>query len=411
MKILQINNCHYRRGGADIVYLNTGELLTKNGHEVFYFSTYHVDNELIGNSDFFIQKKDFFKSSIFKKLSLIPRFFYSITSKQNIENLIINLNPDIAHIHLYKADLTPSILSSLKKYKIPVIISLHDLGFLCPHNLMLDGNMNLCSRCVNHTPLNCIIHKCNRNNLVLSTISSFEYIYQTIYFPFNQYFDRIITLSKFSQKLHIDSNYFGIPIDHMYNFFPNLSETKPNSNKGHYFLFLGRLSGEKGITTLVDAWLKKDRKSRLIIAGSGELMNNIQNRLDTNSNIELIGYKSGKELSDLIFNASFIIIPSECYENNPLSVIEAYSYGKPVIGSNIGGIPEIIDNGNTGYLFKMKSVKELSEKIDVAENVDEQEYARLSVNARKFADLNFNPETHYTNLMNLYSQTISSYTK
>lgn len=410
MKILQINNCHYRRGGADVVYLNTGKLLEDNGHEVFYFSQEGKDNFISTTSRYFIKETNYFGKSLIQKILTIPRFFYSNEAKNNISELLFDLQPDIAHIHLYKASLTSSILAALKKFKIPIIISLHDLGLLCPHNLMLDGKMNLCSRCVNHTPLNCIVHKCNRNNLILSTLSSFEYLYQTNFFPFNKYFDRIITLSKFSYNLHISSEYFDIPIEHQYNFFPNLSGTIPNSKKGNYFLYFGRLSGEKGINTLIDAWLKKERKSRLIIAGSGELKNEIHHKA-ANTSVELIGYISGIELSNLIINASFVITPSACYENNPLSIIEAYSYGKPVIGSNIGGIPEIIDNGNTGYLFEMSSVTELSKKIDIAEGVDEQEYARLSENARKFADMHFNPELHYKNLMELYIKTISSYNK
>lgn len=408
MKILQINNCHYRRGGADVVYINTGKLLEDNGHEVFYFSQLSKNNLYSKTSKYFIKETNFFAKSLTKKILSIPRFFYSIEAKNNISKLISENKPDIAHLHLYKASLTPSILTALKKFKIPIIISLHDLGLLCPHNLMLDGSMRLCSRCVNQTPLLCILYKCNRNNLILSVLTSFEYIYQTVFFPFNYYYDRIITLSKFSHNLHTTSNYFHIPIDNLYNFFPNLSNTIPNKKKGSYFLFFGRLSSEKGVKLLIDAWLKKDRKSKLLIVGTGELMDEMQEKT-YNTSITLVGFKSGIELINLITNASFVIVPSICYENNPMTIIEAYSYGKPVIGSNIGGIPEIIDNGNTGYLFEMNSIEDLSLKIDIVENIDEKEYDRLSHNARRFADQHFNPESHYNHLIDLYSKTIKNY--
>jgi len=406
MKILQINSCHYRRGGADVVYLNTGKLFEDHGHEVYYFSQKSKKNIYTTTSKYFIKETNYFEKSFLGKFFLIPRFFFSLEAKKKISQLLNDLQPDVAHVHLYKADLTPSILQILKKNKVPVLITLHDYGMLCPHNLMLDGKMNICNRCVHGSALNCIIHKCNRNNLIFSCLSSFEYIFQKKFFPFEKYFNKIIAVSKFGQKLHNESGIFRRKVDHLYNFYPNLVNTEINSKKGTYFLFFGRLSGEKGIETLFSAWLRKVRNSILKVVGTGELFDVLNKMASGNLGIEILGFKSGSELNILIREASFIIVPSECYENNPLTIIEAYANGKPVIGSKIGGVPEIIDEGNTGYLFEMKSVRELSEKIDLAEAVDENEYARLSNNARKFAERHFNPMTHYDRLIEIYQQAI-----
>ncbi len=409
MKILQINSCHYRRGGADVVYLNTGKLLEDHGHEVGYFSQKSEKNLQAKTSDYFINETNYFGKSLAGKIISIPRFFYSSEAKNKISQLLKDMQPDIAHVHLYKADLTPSILPELKKQNIPVVITLHDYGMLCPHNLMLDGKMNICNRCVTGSALNCIIHKCNRNNLILSSLSAFEYLFQNAIFPFEKYFNKIIAVSKFGQKLHKDSGKFKRKVDHLYNFYPYLEKTEPNRKKGNYFLYFGRLSGEKGVKTLLTAWLGKERNSTLKVVGTGELFDDLSQIAAFSKSIEMIGFKSGDELNTLIREASFIIVPSEWYENNPLTVIEAYANGKPVIGSNIGGIPEIIDDGNTGYLFEMKSVNDLSEKIDHAESLSEAEYAYLSDNARKFADMHFSPDTHYENLIELYNQTIKEY--
>lgn len=407
MKILQINNIHFRRGGADVVYLNTGKLLEKHGHKVFYFSQENEKNENTNSNDYFIKETDYFDKTFWNKIYSIPRFFYSNESKSKLSKLITNLSPDIAHVHLYKGVLTPSILQVLKNNNIPLIITLHDFGFLCPHNLMLDGKMNICTRCVNGSPLNCITNKCNRNNLMLSTVSSLEFVFHKIFFPFEQYFDCVILVSKFGQKMHQSSRVDFNKMVQLYNFYPNLKQLEINCNKGTYFLYFGRLSDEKGVETLFDAWQKKNRISKLKVVGIGPLYEKLDILATAVNNIEILGFKSGEELNKLIREASFIIVPSICFENNPLTIIEAYANGKPVIGSNVGGIPEIINDGDTGFLFEMGSVNDLSDKIINAESIDRLEYYRLSTNARKFAEDHFSEELHYSSLISIYKDLIN----
>jgi glycosyltransferase involved in cell wall biosynthesis len=403
LRILQINNVHYRRGGADVVYLNTGQLLEKHGNEVLYFSQANDKNDDSNCNKYFLQEFDYFNKSILHRIYSIPRFFYSNESKSKLSKLIVEMRPDVAHIHLYKGILTTSILQVLKIYKVPVIITLHDYGLLCPHNLLLDGKNNICHKCVSGSPLNCIVNKCNRNDIILSTVSSVEYIFHKSLFPFEKYFSHIIAVSKFSQKLHNDSGQFVRKVDHIYNFYPNLSNTEICGVNGDYFLYFGRLSAEKGIKTLFNSWVKEKRKSKLKIVGAGVLFDELKNLSNGIISIEMLGYKSGTELITLIREASFIIVPSEWYENNPLTIIEAYANGKPVIGSNVGGIPEIIIDGETGFLFDMGSVNDLSSIFSKVESMDVNEYNRLSANARKFAEDNFSEESHYNELMNVYN--------
>ena len=410
MKILQINNCHFRRGGADIAYLNTGELLKFQGHEVLHFSQANTNNEEADTEAYFINRINYFKNSFFGNAISIPRLFYSTEAKNKISHLIIDFKPDIAHIHLHKLYITSSILPILKKHNIPIVITLHDYGMLCPHNLMLDGKMNICKKCVRGTALNCIINKCNRNNIIYSCFSSFEYIFQAKFYPFEKYFNKIIAVSKFGQKLHQESGIFRRKIDHIYNFYPNI-ELLGNNYPGEYFLYFGRLSKEKGIKTLINAWIKKERKSILKIVGTGEMYEELIYITTKHPNIEITGYKSGDDLKLLIKKAFFIIVPSEWYENNPLTIIEAYANGKPVIGANVGGIPEIIVNNKTGFLFTMKDVNELSNIIEHAENLSPESYKQMSFDARTFANNNFSSQNHYTKLIELYKNAIKEYHK
>jgi len=402
--VLQINNCHYRRGGADIAYLNTGKLLEDNGHKVLFFSTDNKKNNPADTSEYFVRGIDYFNRSLIAKIFSIFRFLYSFEAKKKITHLITIYKPDIAHLHLYKGSITPSILPVLKNHKIPVIITVHDYGLMCPHNLMLDGKMNICTRCVKGSAINCILHKCNRNNLMLSSISALEFIFSSTFFPSRKYFNIILAVSKFGRDLHLDSGKFGNRIRHLYNFYPDLWNISATTSHQNYFLYFGRLSKEKGISTLITAWLNDKRQSRLKVVGTGELYEQLVSENSTAENIDFMGFKSGPELTSLIKNCSFVIVPSEWYENNPLTIVEAYANGKPVIGADVGGITELIEEGKTGFLFKMKSMTELSEKIRIAENTSVQRYSELSVNARSFAESCFNPLTHFEKLMDVYTQ-------
>lgn len=409
MRVLQINNCHYRRGGADVVYLNTGELLESFGNEVYYFSQKNEKNISIENEKYFIEEIDFFNKSKIEKIISLPRFFYSKEASNKLEVLIKKVAPQIAHIHTYKGTLTPSILKKLKEYSIPVVITLHDYGLLCPHNSFLNGKGQICTKCLDTSnSLNGVINRCNRNSIVYSTISVLEYSVHKYLFPFEKYFNHLIAVSKFGFGMHLKKKEFQNKISHIYNFV-NTKEIKPNFEKGNYFLYYGRLSEEKGILTLLKAWSKLNKNISLKIAGDGPLKETLLEFIEENSlrSVEYIGFKQKKELFDVISKCSFSIIPSECFENNPLAVIESYALGKPVIGANVGGIPEIIDNENTGYVFEMKNAIDLADKITKASLISDKEYLKVSKAARLFSEKNFSEKEHYSKLMSLYDNLVS----
>jgi len=409
MKILQINNCHFRRGGADVVYLNTGELLESFGNEVIYFSVKNKRNKKTKFEKYFIEGVDFLNTSFFNKILSLPRFFYSNESKRKLHKLINTYNPEIAHIHLYKGGLTPSILKVLKKKKIPVVITLHDYGLLDPHNLLLDGNLNISEKCINGSAFNCVLEKSNRNNYILSLVSTIEYIFHSTFFPFDKYFDTIIAVSKFSQSKHLESKKFNWSIAHLYNFSPLLNIVEePTKENPKYLLYFGRLSKEKGIKTLIKSVEGLDGKVHLKIVGTGSLDSEFKEYIQENnlSYIQLLGFKKGEELQKLIKESLFVVVPSEWYENNPMTIIESYCFSVPVIGSRIGGIPEIINEGETGYTYEMGNVKCLTNAIEKGINLPANKYMMMKQNARLFAEENFSPELHYSKLIEFYNETI-----
>jgi glycosyltransferase involved in cell wall biosynthesis len=401
MKILQINSCHYRRGGADVVYLNTGELLKAKGHEVSYFSMKYEQNLPDENAALFAETTDQRNASFASRIKSVPKFIYNRDARDKLSALLDKKRPDVAHIHLFLGKLSSSILQSLKEKKIPVVATVHDYRLICPAYLFLDGQNKICEKCVNGFYLNCTLKRCSEGNLLQSMVLSADAYFRKYRMNPIDYIHRFIFVSDFIRKKHISFNAaYKTREKLLYNFVPGLHQITPTNTKGTYFLFYGRLSREKGVETLLKAAQKAG--IRLKVVGTGNLYEKYV--AASYKNIEFLGYKTGRELEGLVKNASFVVVPSEWYENNPLTILEAYSQGKPVIGSAIGGIPEIIEEGKTGFLFEAGNEEQLTKCLVTADRMDVPGYERMSTAARAFANRHFEPEQHYEQLLTIYSE-------
>lgn len=203
-----------------------------------------------------------------------------------------------------------------------------------------------------------------------------------------------------SKHIQIDGRYKE-KSTYLYNFTPNVDCT---TVQGDYILFFGRISEEKGLRTLLNV-MKQLPDVKLKIAGTGPLLEILSS--DAPANVEFLGFKKGLELQELIQNASFVVVPSEWYENNPLAIIESFMAGTPVIGSDIGGIPELVADGKTGYIFHPKSCEELKDAIMRAWSLPEGKYKQMSDEAKRFAIDNFSEDNHYNRLMENYQLVIN----
>lgn len=405
MRILQINNYHYIKGGADRVYLNTGKLLEDNGHMVFYFSSLNSANLLTDYSKYFIPLNDYRQSDLFGKLKSVKSYINNSTAYKNLEILIKENKPEIAHLHLYYGGLSSSILRVLKNHNIPIVQTIHDYRLLCPANAFLDNKNQICEKCKNKFFLQCSLNRCLERNFFYSAILTLEAYTRKFLIDPLDYVDHFIFVSNFSRQKHIEyDKRFLNKSSLQYNFTFIPGKWSNNRNRD-YFLFFGRLSKEKGLLTLLEAI--KNTSFNIKIAGSGPLQKDVENYLLNFNNVELLGYKSGNELEQLITDASYIIVPSEWYENNPMTVIEAFAHGRPVIGSDIGGIPEIVNDNKTGFLFKSRSIDDLTRALKCAASLGDTDYSNLSDAARYFAEENFSPQSHYSNLMRIYSKILN----
>ena len=405
MKILLINNFHYRKGGSEAVYFNMARMLMQRGHEVVFFSCTSPLNEQDGSNRHFVTPNN--------SLPLAQgamRYIYNREAQRSLEQLIKEEQPDIAHIHLFWGGLSTSILDTLRKYRIPIVHTAHDYRMVCPAYSFRRADGTICEECKGGKYYRCLKHRCSRNSLVHSLLMSVEMYLRNYWHKALKKIDGIVFVSNFSRNKHFElmPQLAQSKSIVSYNTIPPIEEHFISRERGEYYLFFGRLSYEKGIKTLIEAFTALNGP-KLKIVGTGpeeEMLKAYVAEHHSEDKIEFVGYRSGDELKELIRDASFVIVPSECYENNPMTIIEAYSAGVPVIGAHIGGIPEIIDENHTGLLFPSGDVQGLKEAITKAESLSEENYSEMSQAARKFAAENFSEEQSYKRIITLYQEII-----
>ena len=397
MKILMVNKFLYPNGGSETYIFKLGDYLKSKGHEVEYFGMEHEDR-IVGNSVNSYTSNMNFHTSKIEKLLYPIKIIYSKEARKKIRLVLDSFKPDVVHLNNFNFQLTPSIIYEVKKYeksndrKVKIVFTAHDYQLICPNHMMNNPcTRENCEKCVGGKFINCIKGKCIHGSTVKSAIGSIEgYLYKTLKAYKN--IDSIICPSEFLADKMNTNILFKDKTIVMHNFIDQVpwKETK----KEDYVLYFGRFSEEKGIKTLIDV-CKKLPNIQFIFAGSGPL----EYEVNKISNIKNVGFQNGEQLEDLIYKARFSIYPSEWYENCPFSVMESQMYGTPVLGANIGGVPELIQNCKTGELFESGNCNELKLKIEKLWN--DKELTHIYTNNCK--DIKFDTiEEYYKKLIKIY---------
>lgn len=413
MKILLINKFYHDKGKAGGVgrhILELQKMLEQNGHEVVPFAM--REKETIPNDylEFFPKEFDLSKITFdLKGLKNVFKIFYNREAVRKLEKLLQKEKPEIAHIHNIYHHLSPAILAVLKKYGIPTVMTVHDYKLICPNYLMFN-NRKICEKCSGKKFYKCFTNKCVKDYYSASLILALEAYFVKLK-KYYQDVDIFITPSLFMRDKLVENGFDGKKIKYLPNFFESINVNNNNSSNNaeseKYFLYCGRLSKEKGVDVLIKSLQNVDLKDyKLKIAGSGdekESLENLASSLKLAGKIEFVGYKSGKYLNNLISKAKFIVVPSIWYENAPYSILEAFAFGKPVIGSRIGGIPEMIEEGETGCLFDSGNEKELGSKIKNL--IDKPIYAEvMGENAKAVLAKKYAPNGYRNQLIGIYSE-------
>ena len=391
------------------MFFDTAELLQKYGHQIAYFAMASPNNIPSPDADYFVPYVDLNQTrGLVNQLKLAGQIIYSLEAKRKITELLEHKKPNLAHLHNIYHQLSPSILGAIKRKKIPIVMTLHDYKLTCPvYTLMRDGK--ICEECKGGKYYKVVQNHCTKGSRAKSVVNMIEmYLHHTVFRVYNQV-DVFISPSRFL-KHQIEAMGFPGNIVHLPNFINAAGYEPQYEPQENSLVYFGRLSEEKGVATLVEA--VKGLNIPLKIIGDGpqkELLvaKCAQEKID---NVKFLGYKTGKELLEEIRRSAVVVIPSEWYENYPRSVIESFALGKPVIGANIGGIPELVNDGETGYLFEPGNSQALREKIQlVIEN--RQFISAMGRNARRFAETELNPEQHYQQLMEVYQGAIQKQNK
>ena len=401
--LISINNYFYRRGGAEVVFLEQNRLFQEKGWNVIPFSMKHEKNNQSEWQDYFIDEIEFGQNySFFQKINSAIKVIYSRESQKKMSDLVEDVQPDIAHAHNVYHHISPSIFNALKSKGIPTVLTLHDLKIACPAYKMLTHD-GVCERCHRGSLFNVVKHKCIKNSTMLSSVILLEAWVQRLMKSYSKGVDRFIVPSQFYLEKLVE---WGWPRE-KFTYIPNfvdLLELKPKGEPGDAFVFFGRLGTEKGVKTLVLA--AKQANVNVKIVGTGPLEQELVQLISTlnATNIELLGYQKGEALFEIIRRAKAVVLPSEWYENAPISIMEAYALERPVIGANMGGIPEMIKEGETGALFESANVDALAGVLMAFENMDKEALIQMGKAGREWVEKDFTVERYLERVQRLYRE-------
>ncbi len=370
MRVLIVNKFLYPNGGSETYIFKLGEALTALGHEVQYFGMEH-EGRCVGNRvGAYTSDMDFHGGSKLSKLTYPIKTIYSSEARKKIRLVLDDFKPDVVHLNNFNYQLTPSIILEIVKWRkennrgCKIVFTAHDYQLICPNHMFNIPSTHLnCEKCIGGKVSNCVKNKCIHDSSAKSLIGATEATFWKLKGTY-KYIDKIICCSEFMKSKMDQNPLFAGKTVAMHNFIEpakdyDASECDQSMKlPEEYVLYFGRFSWEKGVRTLVSA-CNLLPEIDFVFAGAGEYADDINN-LQYAQNV---GFRTGADLEKLIRNARFTICPSECYENNPFSVMESQERLVPVVGANIGGIPELIEDGVTGRLFESGNAESLADAI------------------------------------------------
>ncbi len=404
MKILHVNKFFYLKGGSEAYLFSLIDELRERGHSVAEFAMKDPLNWPTKWSKYFVHPIDYDTLDLRHKIDSASKIIYSFEAKKKIARLLDVFKPDIVHLHIFQHQLSPSILPEIKRNGIPIVYTAHDLKSVCPNYKMLTRGQ-VCERCAMHRYYNCLRFKCTKKSYVKSLVNTVEMYFHLVW-RYYDLIDLIITPSAFYRKKLVELRFPEKKVVHIPNFVDEVKYIPKYAHDG-YFVYLGRLAQEKGILTLLEA-MRRVGFAELFIVGAGPLADTIQKTIATSNlaNVRMTGFQTGEALRSLVLKSMFSVLPSEWYENGPMSLIESFAYGKPVVGSNIGGIPEHISDGEDGFVFEAGNATDLAEKIN-AMYEDPEKAIEMGRNARRKVEKYYSKETHVERIMDIYHNLIN----
>jgi glycosyltransferase involved in cell wall biosynthesis len=398
--LLSVNAYHYNRGGADNVYLSHGELFADYGWRTSWSSMHHEQNLPCEDSLWFAEEVDLTaRKDVGRRILEGKRIIYSGEARNKLRGLLDTRHIDVAHVHSIYHHQSPSLLLELKSRGIPVVLTAHDLKLACPSYTMLNST-GVCERCKGGRVWNVARYRCIKGSLAGSTLIMLESAIHKALRLYDRNVDVIVTPSIFYRTKLIEWGWDPEKIVHVRNFVP-LNVDSPPFSMGNHVLYFGRLSHEKGLATLIRAAARSGVAVK--IAGRGPEEGALRKLVEElAAPVEFLGFLGGDELWSAVDQSRAVVLPSEWYENGPMSAIEAFGRGKPLIGADIGGIPELIIEGQTGWSFRSGDVDDLAKTLDSAMSIGRKDLEHMSFSAQDIAHRDYSADKYYERILSIY---------
>jgi glycosyltransferase involved in cell wall biosynthesis len=398
--LLAINNYYYPRGGAEVLFLEHNRMFENIGWQVVPFAMRHAKNLPSPWTEYFPDEIEFgAEYGLAEKLVRAPRVIYSQQARQRMRRLLGTVQPRIAHVHNVYHHLSPSVLPLLRERGIPVVMTLHDLKLACPAYTMMSGGKP-CERCRGGKLYNVAVNRCIKGSLALSSLVMVEaYVHRALGL-YADNVDRFIVPSRFLLEKLVQWGWARERFVHIPNFV-DIDRFQPRTDAGRRFVYCGRLDELKGIETLVRAAALARQPVTLI--GRGPLEARLHAlSAELGADVDFAGYLTQDALVAAIGQARAVVVPSECNENAPLSLLEAYAAGRPVIGSRIAGIPELVREDETGVLFPAGDAEALAEALSRLTALPDARVSAMGAAARAWAEQDFNAAIYLQRQLDLY---------
>jgi glycosyltransferase involved in cell wall biosynthesis len=398
--LLSINNYHYYRGGADTIFLEQNRMFEALGWTVVPFAMQHPDNLPSPWSSHFVEEIEFGAQYGFaQRLRRLPKIIYSLEARRRLDTLLTQTRPNVAHGHNIYHHISPSILGLLKKRCIPTLLTLHDLKIACPAYKML-AHDGICERCRGGHLYNVVTNRCIKGSTALSLAVLMEAVLHKLLGSYTRCVDLFVVPSRFYLEKLCEWGFPRSQFRHIPNFVA-VRQYVPQYSPGRAFLYFGRVSNEKGLPTLIRAAARA--RCPLKIAGTGPELETMQRlAAELGADVTFLGYLTGEPLHAAIREARAVVLPSEWYENAPVSLLEAYALGKPVIGARIGGIPELIRENETGVCFTSGDEQSLATALTDMATRPDAELAQLGRCGRVWVEQEFTADMYRKRLLCAY---------
>jgi glycosyltransferase involved in cell wall biosynthesis len=401
-RLLNVNTYHHRRGGSDVVYLEHGAMFQALGFECGWFAMKHPRNEPTPWAEHFIDELEFGHDySPAQKLVMAAKVVWSWEARHKLARLLDRFPADVAHLHCIYHHHSPAILPVLAERGVPAVMTAHDLKIACP-NYKMRTHDGPCERCREGGVWNVVRHRCVQGSLAASAVVAVESGLHRALGTWRRNLSAIVCPSRFFVEKFVDWGWPREQFVHVPNWV-DADRLEPGFEPGSYALYFGRLILDKGLATLLRA--AHAAALPLKLAGSGPDEAALRAlAAELGADVEFLGYRSGAALHDAVRGARCVVLASELYENAPMMLLEAMALGKPVIGARIGGIPEVIDEGATGWLFDSGRVDALAERLAAVKALPDAALAGMGRAARAHVEQQFSRERYLQAMLALYAR-------